>query len=108
MPLNHRMALLRSRHAKLASRPLNGGHVPPGAKHLWCYSFYKYLLVGQPLPPSATRLNTLLVFLDIAWRSNTTARHYTSTCAILVFKHLEQNKINPTLIIMHIHNQVLK
>jgi len=32
MPLHHRLALLQSRHAKLASRPLGGGYVPSGAK----------------------------------------------------------------------------
>jgi len=31
-------------------------------------------------------------FVAIAWRSNTTARHYTNTCTILVFKHPEQVK----------------
>ena len=31
-------------------------------------------------------------FVAIAWRSNTTAKRYTSTCAILVFKHPEQVK----------------
>ena len=34
MPFHHRVALLRSRYAKIASRSLSGGHVPLGAKHL--------------------------------------------------------------------------
>jgi len=34
-------------------------------------------------------------FVGIAWWSNTIAKRYTSTCAVLVFKHLEQSKINP-------------
>jgi len=33
-------------------------------------------------------------FVVIAWRSNTIAKRYTNTCAILVFKHAEQSKIN--------------
>jgi len=61
MPFHHRVALLRSRYAKIASRSLSGGHVPLGAKHLWCHYFCKYRLAGQPLPPSATHFNTLLV-----------------------------------------------
>ena len=44
-------------------------------------------------------------FIAIAWRSNTTARRYTSTCVVLVLKHPKQSEINHTLIIMHIHNQ---
>ncbi|QCD87161.1 hypothetical protein DEO72_LG3g1695 [Vigna unguiculata] len=34
MPLHHCLALLRSRHAKLASRPPSREHVPPSAKCL--------------------------------------------------------------------------
>jgi len=44
------------------------------------------------------RRNTLQFstgFVAITWRSNTTARRYTNTCAILVFKHPEQSKIEP-------------
>jgi len=34
-------------------------------------------------------------FVAITWRSNTTARCYASTRAVLVFKHPELSKINP-------------
>ncbi|QCE06842.1 hypothetical protein DEO72_LG9g1856 [Vigna unguiculata] len=39
------------------------------------------------------RHNTLqfsIGFVAIGWRSNTTAKRYTNTCVILVFKHLKQ------------------
>ena len=59
--IKNRLTLPTSCKAQKVSRPPGGGHVPPGAKNLWCYSFYKYPLAGQPLSPSATRFNSPLV-----------------------------------------------
>jgi len=59
------------------------------------------LLFPQASPSETiliTRRNTLQFstgFVAITWRSNTTTKRYTSTCAILIFKHPEQSKINP-------------
>ena len=60
------------------------------------------MLLFPQASPSETiliiRRNTLQFstgFVAIAWRSNSTARRYTSTCIILVFKHPKQSKINP-------------
>jgi len=37
LPHQYCLALLTSRHAQCASRPLGRGHVSPGAKRLWCH-----------------------------------------------------------------------
>jgi len=90
VPLHHHLALLQSRHAKLASRPPGGGHVPLGTKRLAGDIMLLFLQVSPGGTILTTKRHTLQYstnFVAIAWRSNTTARRYTSTCTILVFKH---------------------
>jgi len=60
------------------------------------------MLLFQQVSPGGTTLtakcHTLQYFtgfVAIAWWSNTIARRYTSTYAVLVIKHPEQGKINP-------------
>jgi len=56
------------------------------------------LLFPQVSPSGITLIakrNTLQFstgFVAIAWRSNTSAKRYTSTCTVLVFQHPEQVK----------------
>jgi len=56
--------------------------------------FPQVSLGGTTLIARRNMLQFSTGFVAIAWRSNTTARHYTSTCAVLVFQLPKQVKTN--------------
>ena len=67
--------------------------------------FLQVSLGGTTLIAKRYTLQFSTGFVAIAWRLNTTTRRYNSTCAILVFKHPKQSKINPFT--FHIYSPIL-
>jgi len=87
--LCYRLTLLPSRQAKLAFRQPGGGtcrQAPSASDATMC----RYRLAGRPSPPGITLFRASMIGYLPLGESTTTARRYTNTCALLVFKHPKQ------------------
>jgi len=87
--INNRLALHTSRQAQRLPDRLAGDTCRQAPLMLL---FLQVSHGGKTLNAKRYTLQLSTGFIVIAWRSNTTAKRYTSTCVVLIFKHLEQVK----------------